>query len=578
MTRPFSPRTFLLQYTVGAATAILLAFCLFHLPRHRRDTAHVYTRLATLERLIAISYPGHSPESFRQWLDQAHLDQWAAPGWNVSWFASDRHLRWTIYPLKLEDLPPAVHDAIEQARDPSQPPFCLQIQHRLRPKSFHVLPLSPGDADAGILLLQASLPRFLLDAIDLWAVSIALISLLAFTLLLYQWRTQRHIQNLMKEAGLDEEVLPVLSTDTFEAWTRRYVAAAVREIAKDRELFDALFELLQDGILLLDSTNGILRANSAAAQMLGRSTTPLSGMRLEDINGHDSLAALVATIRATGLRRSDDILLPGVSDVCRVSGAPLPADQNGSTHLLFVMRDMTQLRRLETAGEEYANNVSHELKTPLTLILGYTETLLSHRDTDEKFRERSLRTIERHTKRIIRIVDDLLRLSWLRNESAIHGIPRTPVDVAIVVTTAADTCREWARSADIAIETNVPDNLIWSLNSGLIEEAIVNLVKNAILYALEGPVEVRARLLPSGSLQISVIDRGPGLQPEDAQRIFDRFYRPDKSRSRASGGSGLGLPIVQQIVEAHNGTARVETAPGAGCTFILEFPPLPDPA
>ena len=406
MTRPFASRSFLLQYTVGAAGVILLVFCLFHLPRHRHDTALVHTRLTTLQHLLVISYPGHSPESFRHWLDQARLDHWAAPGWNVAWFSPEGHLRWTIHPLPVENLPPTIGEAIAQARD-SPLPLCLHIRGGLHPKSFHVVPLSPGDADAGVLLLQASLPRFLLDAIDLWAISVLLIGLLVLTLQVYQWRTQHHIQNLMKEAGLDEKVLPVLSTDTFEAWTRRYVAAAVREIAKDRELFDTLFELLQDGILLLDATDGILRANSAAAQMLGLAPPSLSGTHLTDIDGYESLAKLVAAIRETGLCRSDDIFLPGVSDPCRVSGAPLLVDPNGTTHLLVVMRDVTQLRRLESAGEDYATNVSHELKTPLTLILGYTETLLSHRDMDATFRERSLRTIEHHTKRITRIVDDL---------------------------------------------------------------------------------------------------------------------------------------------------------------------------
>ena len=108
---------------------------------------------------------------------------------------------------------------------------------------------------------------------------------------------------------------------------------------------------------------------------------------------------------------------------------------------------------------------------------------------------------------------------------------------------------------------------------GLMEEALVNLLKNAILYALVGPVEIRARVLANGHLELAVVDRGPGLKPEDAQRIFDRFYRADKGRARATGGSGLGLPIVQQIVHAHRGTARVETVPGEGCTFLLEIPP-----
>jgi PAS domain S-box-containing protein len=429
-------------------------------------------------------------------------------------------------------------------------------------------------AAAVLLVFLLVRPRFLPDGMDFWVLALLLIGLQVLGLLVYQWRIRRHIQRLLQDAGL-ENLPSARSSDSLETWTRRYVASAAREIAEDRDLFDALFELLQDGILLLDAGNRILRANSAAANMLGQPAAALSGQSLADTPGHEPLAALAREIREGPPRRTGEIPLPGASEPCRVSGALLPPGPNGETHLLFVLRDLTQLRRLETAGEEYATNVSHELKTPLTLILGYTETLLSHSEMDVEFRERSLRTIERHAKRIIRIVDDLLRLAWLRNEAGLHGIPRAPVNVATVLNDATATCREWARSAGIAIETGAPPDLVWPLNSGLIEEAIVNLVKNAILYALEGPVEVRARLLPDGSLEISVTDRGPGLQPEDAQRIFDRFYRADKSRSRASGGSGLGLPIVQQIVEAHDGRARVETAPGAGCTFILEFPPPP---
>lgn len=160
MTRTFSSRTFLLHYTIGVATVILVVFGLFHLPRHRHNTAVVHTRLSTLQHLLVISYPRHTPESFGQWLDQARLDQWAAPGWNVSWIAPDGHLRWSITPPLFEDLPPAICEAIEQARVASPPPLCLCIRHGLQFKSYHVLPLSPDQADAGVLLLQADLPRF----------------------------------------------------------------------------------------------------------------------------------------------------------------------------------------------------------------------------------------------------------------------------------------------------------------------------------------------------------------------------------------------------------------------------------
>ena len=339
-------------------------------------------------------------------------------------------------------------------------------------------------------------------------------------------------------------------------------------------LLDPLFDLLQDGTLVLDERDRVVRANAIASAMLGSPSRPLVGCPLSELADREVLEILANGVRAHRAPQTSEIQLHSMSTLCSAAGIYLPEGSDGpEPRLMIVLRDISRLRQLEHAGEEYATNVSHELKTPLTLILGHTETLISHSDMEPEFRDRALRTIERHAKRILRIIDDLLRLAWLKNEGYAVGIPRTSVAVGTVVDEAVATCREWARSAGIDVETGIPAGLVWSLNSGLIEEALVNLVKNAILYALVGPIEIRARVLDNGNLEFAVVDRGPGLKPEDAQRIFDRFYRADKSRARSSGGSGLGLPIVQQIVEAHNGTARVETSPGKGCTFILEIPP-----
>ena len=343
-----------------------------------------------------------------------------------------------------------------------------------------------------------------------------------------------------------------------------------------RAVSNALFEILPDGLLLLDEHNRILRANAPAATLLGSPPGSLEGCSLFSLANPESLIELIARIRAGDPLPSAEIYMPAVHGPCQISGTLLRAGSGPSENsLLLLIRNITALRRLESAGEEYATNVSHELKTPLTLILGYTETLLTHETDDGPFLKNSLRTIERHTRRILRIIDDLLRLAWLRNESHTVGIARSSVSVPSVIEAAISHCGEWASKAGIAIEPHVPEGLVWHLNGGLIEEALINLVKNAILYALVGPIEIRVRVLENGQLQIAVVDRGPGLKPEDAKRIFDRFYRADKGRSRASGGSGLGLPIVQQIVEAHQGTARVETSPGNGCTFLLEIPPGP---
>lgn len=345
--------------------------------------------------------------------------------------------------------------------------------------------------------------------------------------------------------------------------------------ATGREDFDALLDLFQDGTLTVEENDHILRANTAAEKLLAPTGPGLAGRHLADLADGAHLLALLTAIRTSAAFQAVDLRLTASNSLCNVAGVPLLHEHAGKPgQVLLVLRDISRITQLEQAGEEYAVNVSHELKTPLTLILGYTETLLADPNVTPEFRTQSLRTIERHSRRILRIVDDLLRLAWLQSErDAIGGVPITPTIVADVVAEAVSVCAEWAQQADIAIQTDIPVGLVWGLHANLMTVALANLIKNAVLYALVGPVEIRAQVLPSGNLELSVKDRGPGLKPEAAQHIFDRFYRTDKGRSRAAGGSGLGLPIVQQILLAHHGTARVETAPGAGCNFILELPP-----
>lgn len=345
--------------------------------------------------------------------------------------------------------------------------------------------------------------------------------------------------------------------------------------AAGREDFDALLDLFQDGTLTVDGNDHILRANTAAEKLLAPDGPALLGQHLANLPDGAYVLALLTAIRASAAFQAVDLRLTASNSLCNVAGVPLFHEHTlHPGQVLLVLRDISRITQLEQAGEEYAVNVSHELKTPLTLILGYTETLLADPNVTPEFRAQSLRTIERHSRRILRIVDDLLRLAWLQSErDTIGGVPITPTIVADVVAEAVSICAEWAQQADIAIQTDIPVGLVWSLHANLMTAALVNLIKNAVLYALVGPVEIRAQVLPGGNLELSVKDRGPGLKPEAAQHIFDRFYRTDKGRSRAAGGSGLGLPIVQQILLAHHGTARVKTAPGAGCNFILELPP-----
>lgn len=354
------------------------------------------------------------------------------------------------------------------------------------------------------------------------------------------------------------------------------LAAPPPDELRDAKHWETTADLLQNGMLLLDEDNRILRANPAAAAMLGVPHENMAGTPLHQIPEVAPIKKLIAAVRENCTDQAADFECPKSGLYLHAIGIPLHASDAACTGMISILLcDVSRLHQLERASEEYATNVSHELKTPLTLILGYTETLLAHEELDVEFRRRALRTIDRHTQRILRIIDDLLRLAWLKGESDSVGIPRANVAVAQVVNAAVELCHQWAQSAGIGIEADVPADLMWSLNAGLMEQALVNLLKNAILYALTGPIEIQAHINPGGHLELAVKDRGPGLKPDDASKIFDRFYRSDKGRPRTSGGSGLGLPIVQQIIGAHRGTARVETEPGVGCTFILTIPAHP---
>jgi two-component system, OmpR family, phosphate regulon sensor histidine kinase PhoR len=571
--RVLSTRRLVLACALGSALLIVLAGNAWHRRGCRQQPA-AHESLEAIQRLMTAAYREMPEDRFSSWLASSNLRAWAPPGWNICWLSPGPSVRWSIHPVDPGEFTPGILEAIRTVeQSPNAPAQCLCRQDGRHPGAIHIFRLSPDNPEAGFVLLRAPLARVSPGLVNLGIAVLLLAALLLGLFALNRWLFLRNLRPIFRAS--DFPPLPGFATDqAIESWARQVVATASRQISETLNIIDRLFDILQDGTLLIDGENSILRANKTATTLLDEKADTLVGRRLSDLADHDILESLVGDIRSTGIHQTDEIQLGAAAMLCHVAGMPFQdGDTPGCTKVMLVLRDLTRIRQLERAGEEYAVNVSHELKTPLTLILGYTETLLSHADMAPEFRDRSLHTIERHAKRIIRIIDDLLRLAWLRNEADTVGIPRATVLVTTVVDDVVSICREWARSAGLAIETHVPEGLAWSLNSGLMEEALVNLVKNAILYALVGPIEIRARVLENGNLEIAVVDRGPGLKPEDANRIFDRFYRVDKSRSRASGGSGLGLPIVQQIVDGHRGTARVETAPGAGCTFLLEIPP-----
>jgi two-component system phosphate regulon sensor histidine kinase PhoR len=239
--------------------------------------------------------------------------------------------------------------------------------------------------------------------------------------------------------------------------------------------------------------------------------------------------------------------------------------------VIVVFHDVTDLKRLERIRQDFVANVSHELRTPLTTIRGYVEALLEDGTGESSRPGQFLRVIERHTQRMEKIVSDLLLLSEM--ESPDRLLKRERLHVGELISAAVDSLRPMAESKKQTVQENVASDLPPTKgDSEKIHQVITNLLHNAICYTPEqGHIRIEAGAVERG-VEVSVSDDGIGIPSGDLPRVFERFYRVDKGRSRDMGGTGLGLSIVKHIVEAHGGWVRAESKPGRGSRFTFFLP------
>jgi len=249
------------------------------------------------------------------------------------------------------------------------------------------------------------------------------------------------------------------------------------------------------------------------------------------------------------------------------------SEQNQREAILSNMsHDVTRLRRLENVRSDFVANVSHELKTPITSIKGFVETLLDGAVHDPEDARRFLKIVAAQADRLNEIIEDLLTLSRLEGDTERAGISLQPGRIRDVLQAAAATCQLKATEKNVEIELTCDDGLRVEINAALLEQAVVNLVDNAVKYSPGGQtVHVEAAKTPA-EIVIRVRDHGCGIGPDHLPRLFERFYRVDKARSRKLGGTGLGLAIVKHIAQAHGGRVTVESVPGEGSVFSVHLP------
>jgi len=332
----------------------------------------------------------------------------------------------------------------------------------------------------------------------------------------------------------------------------------------------AIYNSMVEGLLLLDESGRIQLANRAFGKLFDVQNVVTGKTLLEVLRLHE-LAELVEQLGREQPWVSREFKVAGEAELrLRVSAAAVLGGDGQRHGTILVFHDVTRLKQLERTREEFVANVSHELRTPLSHIRGYVETLLGGAKDDPEVATRFLQTIERNAGRLQSLIEDLLTISEL--ESGRITLNLQTVSLRGVVEKVREDFKARAAAKAIALSSEAAD-LPVRADVGRLEQVISNLVDNAIKYGRSGGrVVIGGRTTGDGQTEIFVQDDGPGLPAEALERVFERFYRVDKARSREQGGTGLGLSIVKHIVQSHGGKVWATSAPGRGATFFLTLP------
>lgn len=340
---------------------------------------------------------------------------------------------------------------------------------------------------------------------------------------------------------------------------------------------EAVLAGMAEGVLAVDGERRVITLNRSASRLLGVLPVEAIGRSLQEVIRNPELLRQVEQLLTTHIPFEGDLVLRHADErTLQIRGTLLKDSEGRGFGAVFVLLDVTRLRRLENMRRDFAANVSHELRTPITSIKGFVETILDGATAEDA--DRFLRIISRQADRLEAIIDDLLSLSKIEKEAEASDITLKQGRLLDVVTGAAHECELKAEERQVAIEIECPQEAEGRVNSPLLQQAVRNLIENAVKYSdAGGTVRVIVESAEK-EICISVVDHGCGIDPEHHDRLFERFYRVDRARSRKLGGTGLGLAIVKHIVLAHRGQVTVSSALGKGSTFTIHLPPLPTPA
>jgi two-component system phosphate regulon sensor histidine kinase PhoR len=346
------------------------------------------------------------------------------------------------------------------------------------------------------------------------------------------------------------------------------------EAFKNRSMeLEAVQASMQEGVIAIDQDEKIITINDAAAKVFDLSEPQVKNRYILEVARNIEFQKFIEKALATHKPFDDNIVVTRDNDlILNIHSTVLYDSLKNRMGTLIIFYDITRMKKLETMHKDFASNVSHELKTPLTTIKGFVETIQGMSPSNSvKDREDFLKIIEQNVNRMIDLINDLLSLSRLERKEGTN-IQFENQDMETLILAAVNTCHTIIDKKNITINLDCPKDLIVMLDPILMEQAITNLLDNAVKYSDKaGQVDITVSKKDE-AVEIVVKDQGRGINREHQSRIFNRFYRVDRARSRQQGGTGLGLAIVKHIIQYHNGKIEVKSQRYKGSSFIISIP------
>ena len=341
-----------------------------------------------------------------------------------------------------------------------------------------------------------------------------------------------------------------------------------RQITERTSGIQTILGAMHDGLLVVDGNRRIVLTNQTFQSLFSLREVTAGAPLVETVRDRE-LDRLIAETLRTGEAARHEITV--ATRQLEVSAAPMQDETGGTTGVVVLFHDITQLKQLDEVRKDFVANVSHELRTPLSILRGYIETLMDNPATSREELDRILEVMERHSQRLGLLVDDLLSLAQLESGTTDLQLSEVSLDELF-----DNIVRDWDKKfaeKRLKVMVDLPAHLPQvRADETRLQEILYNLLDNAVKYSREGGDLRLAAQQRNGEIALSVSDSGIGIGKNDLPRIFERFYRVDKARSRELGGTGLGLSIVKHIAQLHGGRVEAESEPGQGTTIRILLP------